>query len=100
MSSLTSFLRVSFSTISEASQVKPSLLDKVEVEILQEGLAGATMVGIDNDSLIISQVKPILQFQHASFYFAHQVKRNKLFQASCELCQASHGLPQASREMH
>jgi hypothetical protein len=31
-------LSVSFSTISEASQVKPSLLDEVEAEVLQEGL--------------------------------------------------------------
>ena len=31
-----------------------------EVEVLQEGLAGATMIGIDNDLSIISQVKPTL----------------------------------------
>jgi hypothetical protein len=40
----TSFLSVSFSTISEASQVKPSLLDEVEVEVLQEELVEATMI--------------------------------------------------------
>jgi hypothetical protein len=33
-------------TISEASQVKPSLLDKVEVDVLQEGLVEATMIGL------------------------------------------------------
>ena len=48
--------------------MKPSLLDKVEVEVLQEGLVGATMIGIDNDSSIRSQGKPIL---HASSHFAH-----------------------------
>ena len=46
VSSFTSFLRVSFSTISEASQLKPSLLDELEVGVLQEGLAGATMIGL------------------------------------------------------
>ena len=45
---MTSFLRFSFLTISEASQVRPSLLDEVEVEVLQKGLAGATMIGIGN----------------------------------------------------
>ena len=30
--------------LSEASQVKPSLLDEVEVEVLQEGLAGAIIL--------------------------------------------------------
>jgi DNA-binding protein YbaB len=37
---------VLFSTIGEVSQVKPSLLDEVEVEMLQEGLVGATMIGL------------------------------------------------------
>ena len=50
-----------------------------EVEVLQEGLAGATMIGIDNDSSIISQVNLYCKFQHASFYFAHQAKRNEPF---------------------
>ena len=50
--------------------MKPSLLDEVEVEVLQEGLVGATMIGIDNDSSIISQVKPTHKSQHASFYLA------------------------------
>jgi hypothetical protein len=35
---LTSFSRVSLLTISKASQVKASLVDEVEVEVLQEGL--------------------------------------------------------------
>jgi hypothetical protein len=42
-------LRVSFSTISEASQVKPSLIGEIKVDVLdelQEGLAGATMIGL------------------------------------------------------
>jgi hypothetical protein len=38
--------------------------------------------------------------QHAISYFAHQVERNELFQASCEHCQASHGFSLASHEMH
>jgi hypothetical protein len=46
VSLFTSFLKVSFSTISEASQVKPSLLDELKVEVLQEGLVGATMMGL------------------------------------------------------
>ena len=49
-----SLLKFSFSTISEASQMRPSLLDEVEVEVLQEGLVGATMIGIDDDLSIIS----------------------------------------------
>ena len=48
--SSTSLLRVSFSTISEASQVKPSLVVEVGVvavvdDELQEGLVGATTIG-------------------------------------------------------
>ena len=31
------------------------------MEVLQEGLVGATTIGIDDDSSIISQVKPTLQ---------------------------------------
>ena len=80
--------------------MRPSLLDEVEVEVLQEGLVGATMIGIDSDSSIISQVKPTLQVSTCFFYFAHQAKRNEIFQASCELCQASHGHPLAYHEMH
>jgi hypothetical protein len=42
-------LRVSFSTISEVSQVKPSLVEEVELvvvdEELQEGLAFDMMIG-------------------------------------------------------
>ena len=34
------------STISEASQVKPSIVDEVEVEVLQERLVGATIIGL------------------------------------------------------
>jgi hypothetical protein len=30
----------------QASQVKPSLLDEVEVEVLQEGLVEATTIGL------------------------------------------------------
>ena len=42
---MTSFFKVSFSTISEASQVKPSLIGEVEVDDeLHEGLAGATTI--------------------------------------------------------
>jgi hypothetical protein len=33
-------------TISEASQVKPSLKGEVEVKVLQEGLVGATTMGL------------------------------------------------------
>jgi hypothetical protein len=46
VSLLTSFLSVSFSTISEASQVKISLLDELEVEVIQEGLVEPTMIGL------------------------------------------------------
>ena len=39
--------RVSFSTINEASQVKPSLIGEVKVDDeLHEGLAGATIIGL------------------------------------------------------
>jgi hypothetical protein len=44
---LTSFFKVSFSTISKASQVKPALIDEVEVnDELHEGLAGAIIIGL------------------------------------------------------
>ena len=46
-----------------------TLLDEVEVEVLQEGLVGATMIGIDNDSSIRSQVKPRLQVSTCFFLF-------------------------------
>jgi hypothetical protein len=39
-------LRVLFFTISEVSQVKPSLKGEVEVEVLEEGLVGATTIGL------------------------------------------------------
>jgi hypothetical protein len=39
-------LRFSFSTISEKSQVKPSLLDEDNVDALHEGLVGATTIGL------------------------------------------------------
>jgi hypothetical protein len=46
VSSFTSF-KVSFSTISEASQVKLSLIGEVEVDDeLQEGLTGATTIDL------------------------------------------------------
>jgi hypothetical protein len=49
--------------------VKPLLLDEVKVEMLQEGLVGATMIGLKNDSSIISQVKPTSQVTTCSFSF-------------------------------
>ena len=80
--------------------MKPSPLDEVEVEVLQEGLVEGAMIGIDSDSSIMSQVKPTSQVSTCFFYFAHQAKRNEPFQAFCEPCQASHWLPLASHEMH
>jgi hypothetical protein len=38
------------------SQVKPSLLDELEVDVLQEGLVGATTIGLS----MISQDVPML----------------------------------------
>ena len=49
--------------------MKTSLLDEVEVEVLQEGLVGTTMIGIDNDSSIISQVKPTSYVSTCFFSF-------------------------------
>jgi hypothetical protein len=44
---LTSFFKVLFSTISEASQVKTSLIGEVKVDDeLYEGLAGATIIDL------------------------------------------------------
>ena len=37
--------------------MEPSLKGEVEVVVLQEGLVGATMIGLYNDSSIRSQVK-------------------------------------------
>ena len=54
--------------------MKPSLLDEVEIEVLQEGLVGAIMIGIDNDSAIISQVKPTLQVSTCYFLFCSSSK--------------------------
>jgi hypothetical protein len=50
VSSSTSLLRVSFSTISEASQLKPLLVVEVEMVVvvddeLHEGLVGAIIIG-------------------------------------------------------
>jgi hypothetical protein len=61
-------LRVSFSTFSEASQVKPSLLDEVDVKVLQEELVEATTIGSKKDSLIKSHVDPLSHVTIASFF--------------------------------
>ena len=81
--------------------MKPSLIGEAEVDDkLHEGLVGATMIGLYNDSSIMSHVKPLSHVITCSFSFAHQVERNEFFEASCEPCQASHGLPLDSHEMH
>jgi hypothetical protein len=46
--------------------VKLSLLDEVGVKVLQEGLVEAKMIGLQKDSLIMSQVKP---FSHVGTCF-------------------------------
>ena len=46
--------------------MRPSLLDEAEVDVLQEGLVGATMIGIDSDVSIKSQVTLTI---HVSTYF-------------------------------
>jgi hypothetical protein len=71
-------LEVSFSSISEASQVKLLLVVEVELvvvvdEELQEGLVGATTIGLQKDSSIISHVSPTSQvtitYSILSFFF-------------------------------
>jgi hypothetical protein len=64
---LTFFLRVSFSTISETSQVKPSLIDVLDVEVLQEEFVEATTIGSKKDLLIKSHVEPLSHVTIASF---------------------------------
>ena len=53
--------------------MRPSLLDEVEVEVLQEGLVGAIMIGIVY--IVMHQLNHKLnlhhKFQHASFYLVH-----------------------------
>jgi hypothetical protein len=56
-------LRVSFSTISEVSQVKPSLIVEIEMvaivdDELHEGLVEAIIIGSKKDSSIKSHVMP------------------------------------------
>ena len=77
--------------------MKPSLLDEVEMDVLQEGLVGATMIGSKKDSLSRSQVEPMSYVTKPPSYLG-QGERSELFQAWCEPCQASHGLPLASNE--
>jgi hypothetical protein len=50
--------------------VKPSLVDEVEVEVLQEGLVGVTIIGSKKDSLIRSHVEPLSQVIMSSFFLA------------------------------
>jgi hypothetical protein len=49
--------------------VKLSLLDEVEVKVLPEGLVKETMIGLYNDSSIMSQVKPLSHIIICSFSF-------------------------------
>ena len=51
--------------------MRPSPLDEVEVDVLQEGLVGATMIGIDSDVSIKSQVTPTSHVSTCFFYLIH-----------------------------
>jgi hypothetical protein len=48
--------------------VKPSLLDEVDVKVLQEELVEATTIGSKKDSLIKSHVDPLSHVTIASFF--------------------------------
>jgi hypothetical protein len=56
--------------------VKPSLIGEVVVEVLQEGLVGATMIGLRMIHQLYHKLSLHHMLQHALSHFIHHVERN------------------------